>query len=235
MITVNLQETQLKLYEKLKPSGWGDKLKTFILSSEFENILTTLLNEVNENKRFTPPLKQVFRAFETCNLNNLKVIIIGQDPFPQPYVADGLAFSCSNIGKPEVSLKFIFKALEDTVYPDGYTWDPDLERWANQGVLLLNTALTTTMSKIGVHYDLWKPFIEFLLDYLTINNPGLCYAFFGKKAQAWADYIPDNNHKLYTSHPASAGYKNLDKWDCNDIFNKINIFVQNQFNTKIIW
>lgn len=232
---VDIRDTQMKLYERLKPSGWGDKLKTFILSDDFENILEVLLKQAKEGKRFTPQLKLVFKAFESCLLSDLKVVIIGQDPYPQPYTASGIAFSCDVTGKPEKSLKYIFKAIEDTVYKDGYLWDPDLTRWSNQGILLINTALTTEINKSGSHYELWKPFLTFLLDYLTIHNPGLVYAFFGKKAQEWAEIIPDNNYKLFASHPASAAYKEQAIWDCNDIFNKISNLVEKQFNEKIIW
>ena len=232
---VDLRDTQIKLYERLKPSGWGDVLKTFLLSTDFESILETLLKQAKEGKRFTPQLKLVFKAFEECPLKDLKVVVIGQDPYPQPYTASGIAFSCDVTGKPEKSLKYIFKAIEDTVYKDGYLWDPDLTRWSNQGILLINTALTTEMNKTGTHYELWKPFLTFLLDYLTIHNPGLVYAFLGKKAQDWAESIPDNNYKVFASHPASAAYKELEMWDCSDIFNEITKLVHKQFNEKIVW
>lgn len=232
---VDLEEVRGKLYERLKESGWGDKLKTFFLSNDFKNILDTLLKERDEGKRFTPPLKQVFRAFECCPLKDLKVVMIGQDPYPQMNVADGIAFSCSNTGKPEASLRYIFKALEESVYKDGYTWDPNLERWSEQGILMLNTALTTSIGKVGTHYAIWNPFITFLLDYLTIHQPGLIYVFLGKKAAELSDLIPDNNHKLFVSHPASAAYQDLEKWGHDDVFNKISDLVQKQFNEKIIW
>lgn len=77
--TINIEEVKKKLYENLKPSGWGDKLKSFILSNDFDKIINTLLAEAKQGKRFTPVLKQVFRAFEECPLNELKVVIIGQD------------------------------------------------------------------------------------------------------------------------------------------------------------
>jgi uracil-DNA glycosylase len=233
--TVNIEEVKLKLYQNLKPSGWGDKLKSFILSSDFDKILNALLEEAKQGKRFTPVLKQVFRAFECCPLDKLKVVVLGQDPFPQMGVADGLAFSCSNTNTPQPSLKYIFKALEDTMYPDGYTGGPDLKRWSEQGILLLNSALTTELHKTGTHYALWRPFLVFLFDYLVSNHAGLVYVYFGKKAQEWADHIPEDSFKLFASHPASAAYQELEKWDCSDIFRKVQEQVKIQFNEKIVW
>ena len=146
---MKIKEIQSKLYEKLKPSGWGDKLKLFLLSKDFEQILTHLYNESQDGRKFTPVLKDLFRAFEECPYNNLKIVIIGQDPYPQAGVADGISFSCSHTGKVQPSLRYIFKEIEETVYPDGMTWDPDLKRWSNQGILMLNTAMTCEIGNIG--------------------------------------------------------------------------------------
>lgn len=233
--TVDLEEIKLKLYEKLKPSGWGDKLKTFIMSEDFDAILKQLLKEAQEGKRFTPVVKQLFRVFEECPYNDLKVVMMGQDPYPHINVADGIAFSCSNTGKIEASLKFMYKELEDTVYKDGFTWDPDLKRWSNQGILMLNCALTTSIGKVGSHYKLWQPFLAFVFDVLMYNNPGLVYVFLGKKAQEWAESIPDNNFKVFASHPASAAHGNLERWDSGDMFNKVSGLVKSNFNYDIVW
>ena len=233
--TVDLEEIKLKLYEKLKPSGWGDKLKTFIMSEDFDAILKQLLKEAQEGKRFTPIVKQLFRAFEECPYNDLKVVMMGQDPYPHINVADGIAFSCSNTGKIEASLRFMYKELEDTVYKDGFTWDPDLKRWSNQGILMLNCALTTSIGKVGSHYKLWQPFLAFVFDVLMYNNPGLVYVFLGKKAQEWAESVPDNNFKIFASHPASAAHGNLERWDSGDMFRKVQDIVEKNYNYKIIW
>lgn len=240
--TVNLPEIRQKLYERLKPSGWANKLKTFLLSDDFDKILKQLLKEAKEGRRFTPLVRQIFRAFEECPYDKLQVVIMGQDPYPHPPreeggppVADGIAFSCSNTGKPEASLRYIFKEIEDTIYPDGYTWDPDLARWSNQGVLLLNVALTTTIGSVGQHYKLWQPFLAFLFDILMYHNPGIVYVFMGKEAQKWMGSIPDNNWKLKCSHPASAAHNNAERWDSGDIFNEINRILNKNNNTKINW
>lgn len=205
------------------------------MSEDFDNILRQLLKEAQQGSRFTPVVKNLFRAFECCPYNNLKVVMMGQDPYPHLNVADGIAFSCSNTGKVEASLKFMYKELEETVYKDGYTWNPDLARWSNQGILMLNCALTTTVGKVGSHYKIWQPFLAFLFDVLMYNNPGLIYVFMGKKAQEWAESIPDNNFKIFTSHPASAAHAELERWDSGDMFNKVSNLVQKQFNEKIVW
>lgn len=76
---MDLEKIKLKLFEKLKPSGWDRVFKSFIFSSDFDKILTDLWELTKIDKRFTPPLKQVFRAFEECPYEDLKVVMLGQD------------------------------------------------------------------------------------------------------------------------------------------------------------
>ena len=232
---MNLEEIKQKMFDKLEPSGWSRIFKSFIFSSEFDSILTKLWNLSQEDKRFTPPLKQVFRAFEECPYNELKVVIVGQDPYPQLGVPDGISFSCSNTGKVQPSLRYIFEEIERTVY-QGFPshQEPDLTRWSKQGILMLNTALTTEVGKIGSHYDIWKPFTAYLLDWLNNYNPGLVYVYMGKKAEEWSVVTNDNNHKFYVKHPASAAY-NGSKWDSDDIFIKISSIVTNSSGNVITW
>ena len=233
---LDLEDIKQKLYEKLEPSGWAVKLRSFIYSSDFDNIITQLARLSLDGKRFTPTLKQMFRAFEECPLNELKVIIIGQDPYPQIGVADGIAFSCSNTMESQPSLEYMLNEINRTVY-NGHpgSLDLDLARWSNQGILMLNTALTTTVGKIGQHYPIWKPFLAYLFDYLTWNETGLVYIYMGKQAQEWSDAVNDNNYKFFVSHPASAAYNKQERWDSENVFVKANEVVERQFNAKIIW
>ena len=226
---MELEEIKLKLFEKLKPSGWDRVFKSFIFSLDFDDILQKLYNLSQEGKRFTPPLKQVFRAFEECPYNDLKVIMISQDPYPQLGVADGIAFSCSNTNKLQPSLRYMFKELNGTQYD---SFDPDLKRWSNQGVLMLNTALTVEVGKIGSHYDIWKPFTAYLLDWLNSYNTGLIYVYMGKKAEEWSELTNDNNHKFFVKHPASAAY-NGSQWDSDNLFTKVSR-LSNELNGKHI-
>lgn len=234
---VNLEEIKIKLIEKLRPSGWADKLKGFLQSSDFDKVLETLYNMREDGKRFTPPLKQVFRAFEECPHDKLKVIMIGQDPYPYLGVADGLAFSCSNTPKVQPSLKNIFEAIDSTVYDnERREYNPDLTRWANQGVLLLNSALTCQVDKIGSHYAVWSEFITYVLDILNFTNSGLIFVLMGKQAQELESMIGDHHHIIKVSHPASAAYTKT-VWDCGNLFNECNKIIngQNGPTFKINW
>ena len=138
-----------KLFEDLVPSGWARVLRTFIYSSDFKNIIQSLANESLLDRRFTPPLRDVFRAFKECPYDDLKVVIVGQDPYPTINVADGIAFSCSKTMRLQPSLKFILDEVNRTIYNgDSVSNNPDLTRWSRQGILMLNTALTTEIGKL---------------------------------------------------------------------------------------
>jgi uracil-DNA glycosylase len=233
--TIDLKALQTNLYVRLKQSGWHDILKSFILSNEFTIILQDLLHQSQSGNHFAPQVKNLFRAFEECPYGMLNTIIIGQDPYPKANIADGISFSCSFSEKPQPSLRFMLKAIEDTVYPgENHSQELDLKRWSNQGVLMLNTALTVNIGKAGSHVDLWKPFTRFLLDQLN-QQQGLIYVFMGAKAKDWESYIStDDNYKIFTKHPASAAY-NRQVWDCNDMFNKVNQTLHKNNGYKIKW
>jgi uracil-DNA glycosylase len=234
--SVNLQDVKQKLYKKLEISGWDDKLRSFLLGSEMDKILDTLLKEAMDSKRFTPPMKHIFRAFEECPYDKVNVVIIGQDPYPQIETADGLAFSCSIKDKPEVSLQHIFKAIKESVPEELQDPNPtnNLDRWTRQGVLLLNSAFTCTIGKPGTHYLLWRPFLINVIDSMMWSKPDVVYVFLGKKAQDYMDLIPDTGCKIAVEHPAAAAYKGS-IWDYGDMFNKINECLELQGKPKITW
>ena len=164
-------------------------------------------------------------AFVECPYDDLKVIVIGQDPYPQLGVADGIAFSCSNKGKAEKSLQYINKALG--------TDHVDLRIWANQGVLLLNTAFTVEVNKIGSHMNMWKPFVEYLFDLINRHKRDIPVIMMGRKAEEWQVNL--SNQKLYkVSHPASAAYRG-GEWDCKNVFEEVNKELVKQQKDRITW
>lgn len=238
---ININELKEKLNSKLVNSGWSRVLRGFIFSSDFDNILLTLIKDSQGDKRFTPSLKYLFRAFEETPYNDLKVVMVGQDPHPGIEQADGIAFSCSFETKALPVLKYMLDAVNRTVYKNEYysgtlvSEDIDLKRWSNQGILMLNSALTCTIGKPGSHSELWKPMMAYLFDYLNSYNPGLTYVFLGKKAEENVSHLGENCNKLITSHPASAVYSSLKEWDCKDVFNNASDLTKKSYNFDIKW
>lgn len=242
---IDLEETKKKLVDRLRESGWSNLLKTFMLSTDFDKILEFLVKEKDEGRRFTPALKTMFRAFEKCPYDKLRVVICLQDPYPQLLkgipIADGLATSCSVTGILQPSLDYIFREIYKTTYSGKKgeiipSKDPDLKRWANQGILLANTALSVEVNKPGTHQAIWRPFTSFWLDMLNNQNQGLIFVFLGKKAQELESLIDDDRHfKLMASHPASAAYNNLAEWNSGNLFPEINKLMWDNYKEKINW
>jgi uracil-DNA glycosylase len=234
-MSTKLSDVKDKIFAKLKKSGWDIPLKDFIYSEDFNKIIEYLYKDSINGKKFTPQLKDIFKAFEECPYKDLKVVFLGQDPFPGKDVADGLAFSCSYTKEAQPTLQALLDEVNRTVN-EGFTisTNPDLTRWANQGVLLINTALTTTMYKVGQHHIIWQPFMAYLFDVLTWYNPGTIYVYFGKKALEWKNAVNDNNYKFELMHPATSYYRE-EPWDCKDVFNKINEILLANNNQQIEW
>jgi len=236
-VQVDITNLRESLNNKLLESGWERMLSPFVNGLEFDIIMQTLVNNVNHGRRFTPKFKDVFNAFYECPYDDVKVVIVGQDPYPQLGSADGLAFSCSKKGKAEKSLQYILKQTIGDYTDTGrvmYTPEEcDLRRWANQGVLLLNTAFTVEINKIGSHYHIWKPFTTYLFDNLNKHKKDTVFILMGKKAEEWQTLIP-NCKILKCSHPASAAYRG-GEWDCNDVFNKANEELEKQGKSCITW
>jgi uracil-DNA glycosylase len=213
------------LKKDIESSGWADVLFPYIDSKLYDDLTDSLVSLVEQGKRFTPKFKDIFNAFKECKYDDLKVVIVGQDPYPQLGSADGLAFSCSKKDKVEKSLQYINKAID--------TDHTDLRCWANQGVLLINTALTVEVNKIGSHFWNWKPFTEHLFSKINQDNKDIVFILMGKKAEAWERLI-SNQKILKCTHPASAAYRG-GVWDSNDVFNKTNIELNKQGKTLIDW
>ena len=185
-----------------------------------------------------PSIKNVFKAFKLCSYNECKVIFIGQDPFPQKGVAQGILFGNSS-DTPEDKLSPSLKVVKESVInfdiPHNLiTFDPTLESWAKQGILMLNSALTTEVGKVGIHTLKWRPFIGSFLKNMSEKNPGIIYVFFGSQAKSLNTYINNNNnYKLFIEHPAY--YARLNKRMPSDIWYTVQKLVYNIYGTSIEW
>lgn len=220
-----------KLSEIMINHNWK-ALDFFLNQLEFQILIEKLIQEHTLGYKFTPKLTECFNGILTCPSNDLKVLIIGQDPYPQKDVADGIAFSCSKTMKEQPSLKHIFNEVQK-LYPEGYDRNPNLEKWTQQGIIMFNTALTCRVGEIGSHYHIWKGFTAFFLEYLNRSNKDCITVLLGKKAEEWSKYV--NNHDVIkVSHPASAVYTG-GNWDSNNLFETINKKLQKLGKKPIIW
>ena len=177
-----------------------------ILQHEFQQdyfrALSQFLTAAYNTKTIYPPKQQVFSAF-TTDLNDVKVVIIGQDPYHGPGQANGLAFSVHPGIRIPPSLQNIFKEIHDDVgSPIPNTGD--LTRWAKQGVLLLNNTLTVEAHHAGSHRGLgWEIFTEHIIRYLNDQRPHLVFILWGRDARSKKTMIDKSKHCIIESaHPS---------------------------------
>ena len=218
-------------FAKKLVGSWYRLLKPILLSDYFGNLLMTLDKEYS-NKEVFPDKKSVFRSFQLTNYEDLKVFIIGQDPYLNNR-ATGLAFSNSlESNGLSPSLRKIKERVE---YDYDYTNDlnKDLTHWSKQGVFLYNTTLTVEKGKPGSYYKLWEYFTQQLLIRLSEYNSGLIYCLWGKHAQEYKQYINTNsNYILEAEHPSYAARQGR-MWDFG--FKEVNKLVMNNYDININW
>lgn len=200
------------------------------------NILSNILNNLKKVNRtlLCPHPDNIFKAFELCKYNNLKVVILGQDPYPQKDIATGIAFGNST-DEISPSLNILKEACVDFTIPhNSIIFDNSLESWCKQGVLLLNSALTCELNKPGSHTMLWRPFIKKLLINLSYRESGLIYILLGDNAKTFEPYINNKyNWVLKEKHPSY--YARMNKLMPNTIFKETNKILKDNYNLKINW
>jgi uracil-DNA glycosylase len=190
------------------------------------------------NHVICPQLKDIFRAFTLCPLNNLRAVLIGQDPYPQRGVATGLAFANSP-DTPDAKLSPSLEILKESVI--NYTiphrtinFDPSLEKWEAQGVLLLNSALSCEVGRVGSHTLLWRPFMKSLLTNLSKYRTGIVYLLMGTQAQTLEPYINRQfNYVVRIRHPS--WYARQKQRMPSDIWQEINSILIGQNGYGIEW
>lgn len=200
------------------------------------NKVLTILGKMYKNTLICPNQSDVFKAFELCDYNNCKVIFLGQEPYPQKNVATGILFGNSNDTKEE-NLSSSLKIVRDAainLHISHYSiiFDQTLESWCKQGILMLNSALTCEMNKVGSHTMLWRPFISKLLQNYSSINPGTVYVLFGKTAQTFKPYI-SNGIIIEVEHPAY--FARIGKGMPVEVFQEVNKQLKFKYNTTIEW
>lgn len=188
-----------------------------ILSSLYQPPLDFLNTNILPNIKYYPEKENIFRVFKTP-VNKVKVVILGQDPYPNPGDAIGLSF-VNGTSKVPASLRIIKQELNN----EGFE-NVDIHKWEQQGVFLLNTALTVESGKAGSHLKYWQNFTQNVVRFLSYTNPTI-WLLWGKKAQEYKNFIykpyviklqekefldnlpmVDYNFILESAHPAAETY-----------------------------
>lgn len=184
-----------------------------------------------------PKMENILRAFELVHPKDLKVIMLGLDPYPQKGVATGILFGNKDIPEDRLSpsLRVVKDAVIDRNVPHSPIYfDNSLESWCEQGVLMLNSSLTCTVGHTGVHTLLWRPFIIKVLQDLSLKDNGLIFVFWGEEAKSFIKFIDNERHDILTErHPA--WYARCNKVLSSDIFRKIDEILIGRYGKSIEW
>lgn len=222
---MQIKEIRRQLFNKLSGTGWDEKLRFFINSDDFDSILTYLYNQVQEGYRFTPTLSDLFTPFQLCPFDILKVVFVVPEPWPNPMINDGMSLSIKQGERTGVWPWYQFnKQLRYNV--PNTTVLGDLSLWATQGILLLNETFTCQVLKPGKHKNIWNPFTNCVFEKIK-DRQNLLFVFFGE-----SDFIDTVEHKIIIEAlPQERGVV----WNCENIWEKVNNFLDEKKILKIIW
>jgi len=215
--------------------SWKEVLKDEFEKDYMKNLRTFLQNEKLQGKTIYPPGKLIFNAFEHTPFHQVKVVILGQDPYHGYKQAHGLSFSVQKGVALPPSLQNIFKELQHEFKDFKYPSNGDLSPWADQGVLLLNATLTVEAGKAGSHQNRgWEQFTDKVIRILSEKRTGIIFLLWGKYAQAKASLINQSKHHvLVSAHPspfsAHSGFFG------NDHFRKVNEILEKEGKVGIEW
>lgn len=177
------------------------------LSNEFDKPYFTQLTDFVKTEYQTatvyPPGKEIFRAFDCCDFDDVKVVIIGQDPYHGPGQANGLCFSVRDGVRMPPSLLNIFKEIQQDLGKP-IPQSGDLERWASQGVLLLNATLTVRAGTPGSHQNKgWEAFTDAVIRKISEEKENVVFLLWGSYAQKKGEIIDRSKHLvLMSAHPS---------------------------------
>jgi len=217
-----------EIFQKEFSKPYFQELKQFIQQD---------IEKFGEIRDIYPPNDLIYNAFDLCSFEDIKVVIIGQDPYINPKEAMGLCFSVPKGIKIPPSLKNIYKELlndEDVEFdiPD----HGDLTNWGKQGVLLLNASLTVRQGKSNSHAKIWKPFTDNIIKYISDNKTGIIFVLWGNFAKGKKTLISDKHHILESIHPSPLSVnRNESDWFGNCHFSKINTILEKSKRDTINW
>ena len=214
--------------------SWKPYLQNEFNKPYFMDLIDFVKQEYNTYQCF-PPGKQIFNAFEHCHYEDVKVVIIGQDPYHGVDQAHGLCFSVNDDIANPPSLINIFKEIEqDLGIP--YPKSGNLIKWADQGVLLLNATLTVRAHQAGSHQKKgWEVFTDSVIKAISQNKDKVVFLLWGGFAKSKIKLIDTKKHCVLTSGHPSPLSANRGFWFGNKHFSKANSFLESNELNEINW
>ena len=214
--------------------SWKKRLKNEFEKPYFEDLINFVRVEYKSGVCY-PPGKLIFNAFDKCIFENTRVVILGQDPYHGARQANGLSFSVNDGITFPPSLINIFKELnEDMGIP--FPKSGNLERWAEQGVLLLNSTLTVKASLAGSHQNKgWEQFTDAVIRCINEEKEGVVFMLWGKYAQDKGKIIDTAKHFVLKSKHPSPMSANFGGWFGNKHFSQANNYLKSRGEQEIGW
>lgn len=217
------------------PPSWDALLANEFQKPYFEELNAQLAREY-ENTTCFPPKELIFSAFDYCDVANLKVVIIGQDPYHGRGEANGLAFSVNDGVKIPPSLRNIFRELNDDLEQLFMPNSGNLEKWAKQGVLLLNAGLTVKKDNANSHKHLkWNLFTDAVIQQIANQKESVVFMLWGAFAQKKGNKIDRTRHLVLESGHPSPLSANQGKWFGNKHFSMANNYLIAKNKKQIDW
>ena len=216
-------------------SSWQKVLKSELDKEYFKTLMQNVENDYKLNVCY-PPKELLFEAFNQCLFKDIKVVILGQDPYHGKNEANGLCFSVNNDIKIPPSLKNIFKEISNDLDTIFIPTSGNLLHWAQQGVLLLNATLSVKENNAGSHHKLgWEQFTDAVIKLLSDEKSNLVFLLWGNFAIKKGKKIDRTKHLiLETGHPSPLS-ANQGKWFGNKHFSKTNNYLKLAGKKEIIW
>lgn len=224
-------------YAEIMGKDWARIMKPFLISDEWKQIRAELVKQNKSLEKMYPAADDIFKAFRSCPYGDMITVFLTTNPYGKNN--DGLAFSSKTtdfMSDWPKCLNLIFDAVEQDVADGLYlNREPDLWRWADQGVLLLNCDITSIEGKPGAHLKLWHPFMKHLFQFIGQHNTGIIYVLIGTHAQKFERYInKEANDIIKLEHPMVA-LKEKRAWKHENVFSRINAISKFLNNRSIDW
>lgn len=205
--------------------------KEFFESTEFQNILKTLMEQFSAGHKFTPTFPSLFKSFDLCSREGVRVVFVNAYPSDKPIYNDGLALSFSGEGQDyPLATQNFQDELKNARTAESENHTTDLSYLAKQGVMLLNFSMTCPEGSKKDHLELWRPAFQKLITDITYKTVGTIFVFIGSETEYLHKAVRKGQYKFFLPN-----IEDSPSWETDGIFTKINTILEKQEKHPINW